>query len=262
LQYAASLAAHSRHPLSQAVAMAYDGHLLPASDVQEHPGAGLSGIVDGKKTRLGSRAWCGPADIQTIPHMELWLDIEGQDPSALMFSDGLRTDSAETISLFHKQGFAPVLLSGDRAPVVADVARLSGIADFKAEQSPAQKYAYVESLKQDGHKVLMVGDGLNDAPTLAAATVSIAPGTAIGAAQNAADIIFMGDKFAPVFQAYETACLTQKLVRENFALAVLYNVVAIPVAALGLLTPLLAALAMSGSSLIVILNSFRVRWRA
>jgi Cu2+-exporting ATPase len=125
--------------------------------------------------------------------------------------------------------------------------------------TPIDKYNYLETLKKENHKVLMVGDGLNDAPVLAGADISMAPGTAIDMAQNAADIVFMGDKFLPVLTAYNIAVLTQKLVKQNFALSILYNFIAVPLAFMGLITPMLAALAMSLSSLIVIANSFRLR---
>lgn len=259
LQLAASLAAHSGHPLSQALVKACQDGLLSISDIEEYPGQGLQGTINNKIVKLGSRKWCGKQDAENFAHLELWLSVEGKDPVPFVFSDTLRPDCVQVIRKFHKAGLYPVLISGDRDIVVQNIAHDCLIDVYKSELSPKQKYSYMERLKQDGHRVLMVGDGLNDAPTLAGATVSIAPGTAIGLSQNAADIVFMGDKIGPVYESYETALKTQKLVRQNFMLAVIYNMIAIPVAASGFLTPFLAALAMSGSSLIVILNSFRIR---
>jgi Cu2+-exporting ATPase len=258
LAVAASLAAYSNHPLSKALTRSYHGVLLNLDQIKEHPGQGLEGRMGDKIIRLGSRKWCGNPDAPQSSHLELWLDLNGEKKIAFYFADQLRGDSRETIARFQKNSLSPVLLSGDREAVVADITEQCAIATFKAEQTPAMKLAYLESLKNSGHKVLMVGDGLNDAPTLAAAHVSMAPGTAIDIAQNAADIVFMGTKFMPVYETFKIASLTQKLVKENFVLAVIYNAIAIPVAALGFLTPLIAAIAMSGSSLIVILNSFRV----
>lgn len=258
-QIAASLAVHSSHPLSMALAKAYQGTLLEASSVQEFPGQGLQALIKGRTVRLGSRKWCGRSDAENFANLELWLNIEGRDPVPFIFSDMLRPDSVQTIRKFHQAGLYPILLSGDRDIVVSNIAHDCLIDTYESEFSPKQKFSYMEFLKRQGHKVLMVGDGLNDAPTLAGANVSIAPGTAISLSQNAADIVFMGEKLDSVYQAYMTARQTQKIVKQNFMLAVLYNLVAIPVAALGFLTPFLAALAMSGSSLIVILNSFRVR---
>lgn len=258
LAVAASLAAYSNHPLSKALTRSYHGALLNLDQIKEYPGQGLEGRIGDKKIRLGSRKWCGNPDAQQSSHLELWLDLNDEKKIAFYFADQLRADSRETITRFQKDGFSPVLLSGDREAVVRDISAECAITTFKAEQTPAMKLSYLEGLKNSGHKVLMVGDGLNDAPTLAAASVSMAPGTAIDIAQNAADIVFMGTKFMPVYETFKIASLTQRLVRENFVLAVIYNAVAIPVAALGFLTPLIAAIAMSGSSLIVILNSFRV----
>lgn len=259
LRIAASLAVHSSHPLSVALTKSYQGGLQPVTDIKEYPGLGLEAVIDHKTVKLGNRKWCGDKNAENTTHMELWLHVEGQPPSYFVFSDALRSDSAETIHKFQKSGLYPILLSGDRKNVVKDIAHGCHIDDYRYEYSPMEKFSYMEALKQKGHKVLMVGDGLNDAPTLAGANVSIAPGTAISLSQNAADIIFMGEKLDPVYEAYKTAQMTQKIVRQNFLLAVIYNVIAIPVAACGLLTPFLAAIAMSGSSLIVILNSFRVR---
>jgi len=174
----------------------------------------------------------------------------------------LRVDAAETITSLKQVGLKPIMLSGDRKAVVDVIAAGAGIDDVYAEQTPPQKFDVLDGLQGRGHSVLMVGDGLNDAPVLAGANVSIAPGTAIDIAQNAADIVFMGERLAPVYAAYDTARMTQTLVKQNFALAVVYNVFAIPLALSGFVTPLIAALAMSGSSLIVIANSFRLKFKA
>jgi Cu2+-exporting ATPase len=151
------------------------------------------------------------------------------------------------------------MLTGDREIVAKTIAAECGIEKIYAQKTPLEKYDVLEELKNKGHKVLMVGDGLNDAPVLVGANVSMAPGTAIDMAQNAADIVFMGDKFSPVLEAYKIAQKTQSLVKQNFGLAVLYNLIAVPLALSGMVTPLIAAIAMSGSSLIVIANSFRLK---
>ncbi len=262
LRLAASLAAHSIHPLSLAITKSYGGALLPLSNIREYPGCGMEGYIGDERVRLGSRNWCGDKSQPVSSHLELWLEIAGKRSTPFYFSDQLRPDALETLNKFRQKGISIILLSGDRETIVQNMAKEAGIEQFYAELSPSQKFEMLEKFKRQGHKILMVGDGLNDAPTLAGANISMAPGTAVAISQNAADIVFMGDKLLPVYQAYETACRTQKIVRQNFILAILYNIVAIPVAALGYLTPLLAALAMSGSSLVVILNSFRMRRKA
>ncbi len=258
LRIAASLAAYSNHPLSKSLTRAFHEPMLPVTNVQEYPGQGMEGVIEGKVVRLGSRKWCGNQSQADSEHLELWLNLNNETLIPFYFADQLRPDSTETIYKFQQTELSPVLLSGDRDTIVRNIAAECAIDSFHAEQTPAMKLACLEDLKAKGHKVLMVGDGLNDAPTLAAAHISIAPGTAIDIAQNAADIVFMGEKFGAVYQTFDTARFTQKLVKQNFKLAVIYNVIAIPVAALGFLTPLLAAIAMSGSSLVVILNSFRI----
>lgn len=260
LQLAASLATYSQHPLSVALCKAYDGDLLAISNVQDHPGMGLEGVYEGQKIRLGSRAWCGDQDQAETENIELWLDIEGDKKEVFSFEDTLRSDSIDIVSSLKDDGLDVLLVSGDRQSVVEDLAKQTGIDDFYAEKKPQQKFEILEDMKGNDKNVLMVGDGLNDAPVLAGANVSIAPGTAIDMAQNAADIVFMGDKFVPVYDTYKTAKMTQKLVKQNFTLAVLYNIVAVPLAVMGMVTPLIAAIAMSGSSLIVIANSFRLRF--
>lgn len=262
LQKAASLATHSHHPLSQAIAKAYKGPLLEIKNIQERPGQGMEAVYEGKTIKLGSRNWCGNQTISSSDRIELWLNIEGQAPVPFYFTDHLRKDTAETINKLKADKIIPIMLSGDRQSAAEKIAQESHIDQIYAEQTPPQKFDILEKLKQDGHTILMVGDGLNDAPVLAGANVSMAPGTAIDMAQNAADIVFMGDKLAPVHETYKTAVLTQHLVKQNFLLAILYNIVAIPLAVSGFVTPLIAAIAMSGSSLLVIANSFRLRFRS
>lgn len=262
LALAASLAVHSAHPLSRALAAAYSGPARALKNISEEAGQGLSASYNGKGLRLGRAAWCG-VDIPLQDNRPaLWFAVEGQPPCVFYFTDSLRTDARATLDTLRARGLDILLLSGDRQEVAEDVARQAGISRIYAGQTPVDKFNVMEQLKHAGHNVLMVGDGLNDAPVLAGASVSMAPGSAIDMAQNAADIIFMGDDFSPVLIAYDTAVMAQKLVKQNFALAIAYNFVAVPLALAGMVTPLIAAIAMSGSSLVVILNSFRLRLRA
>ena len=169
--------------------------------------------------------------------------------------------SRETVARLIKDGLAVYLVSGDRESVSRHIGESAGIpADqVLSEKTPTKKYDILEGLRKEGRHVLMVGDGLNDAPVLAGADVSMAPGTAVDMAQSAADIVFMGDKLSSVKDVRDVAVFAQKLVRQNFLLALLYNLIAVPLGFAGLVTPMIAALAMSGSSLIVIANSFRLK---
>ncbi|WP_262690369.1 heavy metal translocating P-type ATPase [Kordiimonas aestuarii] len=258
LRLAASLAAHSRHPLSRALTAAYDGDLIEMN-VSELPGCGLQAEFEGWDIRLGSRAWCGDQSAATSDHaLELWLAIGDEVRARFAFSDRLRPDAAQVVTALKARYLDVRLLSGDRLAVVAAIAEEAGITAYRAEISPVEKCDYLRTLADGGAKVLMVGDGLNDAPALAAAHVSMSPSTAMDITQNTADVVFQGGRLSPVLEAFEVADVSMRLVRQNFGLAILYNLVAIPVAVLGYVTPLLAAVAMSGSSLVVILNAFRL----
>jgi len=260
LQTAATLAAQSSHPLSRALSAAYTGDLLLLTDVVERAGQGIEGRCEGRLMRLGSRDWCGDEAVpERTGQLEIWLSGEGKPPVPFYFSDQIKADSPEIVARFKAAGLKTVLLSGDRQSVADSVGAVCGVDESVAGQNPAQKYAFLEALKAQGHKVLMVGDGLNDAPALALADVSLSPASGIDMAQNAADIVFMGDLLSPVWEAYTVAQKSQILVKENFVLAVLYNVIAVPLAVAGLVTPLIAAVAMSVSSLMVIANAFRLR---
>ena len=160
-----------------------------------------------------------------------------------------------------ERGLEIELLSGDRAATVAAVARDLGISRFQAELTPVEKVDRLEHLAKSGRRVLMVGDGLNDAPALAMAHVSLSPSSAADVSRTAADLIFQGDGLAPVVIAIDTAHVAGRLVKQNFALALVYNAVAIPLAIAGLVTPLIAAVAMSASSLAVTGNALRLKTR-
>ena len=260
LSLAARLAAASRHPLCRALVEAAGGAAAMAG-VHETPGCGLMARIDGDgETRLGSRAWCGiEEDDGTGTGPELWLARPGVPPVRFAFADTLRADAAETVAALRRQGLAVILLSGDREAAVRAVAEELGIDDWHAACRPQDKVARLEALAAAGRKVLMAGDGLNDAPALAAACVSISPADAADVSRTAADLVFQGEKLGAVVEALSCACAGRRLILQNFALAVGYNLVAVPLAAAGLVTPLIAAAAMSGSSIAVTLNALRLR---
>jgi Cu2+-exporting ATPase len=257
LRAAAALAANSRHPLARSL-LAAAGPVPAAEGVTEHPGQGLSA----GDTRLGSAAFClgakdGTEAREAAP--ELWLTRSGHAPTHFTFDERPRPDAAETVSRLHAMGLSVRLLSGDRAPAVARIATTLAIADWAAEQSPVDKVARVEALARQGRRVLMVGDGLNDSPSLAAAHVSASPSSAADVSQTVADVVFQGLKLAPIARVIATARRARTVMRQNLALSIGYNLLMVPLAVGGWVTPWLAAAAMSGSSLLVIANSFRLR---
>jgi Cu2+-exporting ATPase len=257
LQLAASLAAHSKHPLSQAICHAYNGALLPLQ-AQEVKGFGLEAIYQGQRIRLGKREWCSNEAAENDNLMELWLNVAGSNSLRFTFADQLRPDASSVIAAFQKAGIHTILLSGDRQEVVNSIAHEVGIQEAYAHMTPLDKCRKLEELKVKGDIVLMVGDGLNDAPALASANVCMSPANAMDITQNVADVVFQGKSFKPVLITWDIARFSQALVKENFAIAILYNVIAIPLAVMGYVTPLIAAIAMSGSSLVVIANAMRL----
>jgi Cu2+-exporting ATPase len=259
LRYAAGMAAQSRHPLARALSAACVAPVL--GGVQEIPGRGLTLQEASGETRLGSAVFCGAttpdADAGEVGP-EMWLSRPGRPLVRFTFADGLRPDAAEVIARLQKRGLHVELLSGDRAPVVQAVALAVGLEKWTAQASPAEKCARLEVLRHEGRHVLMVGDGLNDAPALAAAEVSVSPSTAVDVSQTAADVVFQGDKLAPLLEVLHVAHGGDRLVKQNFALAFAYNAVTIPMAVMGMVTPLIAAIAMSTSSVVVIVNALRL----
>lgn len=264
LQLAASLAASSRHPLARALCRAVPG-VAVAAGVREIPGSGLSLAGPEGEIRLGSRRFTGAvaedSEDAGRSNPELWLARPGAAPVRFRFTDALRPDAASVVAALLADGKRVLLLSGDRWAAVADAADRLGIGEWRAEQSPADKAACLEELARSGATVLMVGDGLNDAPALSAAHVSLSPSTAVDVSQTAADMVFQGIKLSPILEVLDVARRSGRLVRQNFAMTFVYNLVTIPLAVGGLVTPLIAAAAMSSSSLIVILNALRLSRR-
>jgi Cu2+-exporting ATPase len=259
LERAATLARASKHPLARAIAKAA-GPGSVAANVRETAGEGIEGFVDGKRARLGRADWAGAAR-GGGEASELWFAVEGDEPVRFTLRDALRSDARETIAALQARGLAIELLSGDRAEAVEAAARELGVAAWRAAVDPTRKAARLEELRAAGHRTLMVGDGLNDAAALALAHVSISPGSAVAASEAAADMVLQGDTLAPIVEAIDVARSARLRVFENFAFAAAYNAIAVPLAALGLVTPLIAAVAMSASSLLVMLNAARLMAR-
>ncbi|MGU3494588.1 heavy metal translocating P-type ATPase [Xanthobacteraceae bacterium A53D] len=256
LGLATRLARSSRHPLAMALARHASG---PAFEtVEEVPGAGVHTRVDGTELRLGSLAFCAAELPAGFPSTATPLAVRFGDRSLVIgLGQQLRADAAEVVAALKARGLDVRILSGDRHGAVRAVAAALHIGAFSAGLSPADKITELERLKAEGRKVLMVGDGLNDAPALAAATVSLSPASGVAVTQAQADAVFIGQRLAPVCMAIDGARTAARLMRQNLGIAVLYNFIAVPLAVLGYVTPLVAALAMSGSSIIVTLNAMR-----
>lgn len=261
LRLAAGMAARSRHPLSRTLSAAC---LAPVAEgVVEHPGLGLEYASPEGTVRLGSRTFCQIEDsvLASVPPAtgpEMWLVRPHGQPRRFSFADAIRSDAAEVIAVLKKRGLQVELLSGDREPVVAAVAQAVGLDHWTSQATPTGKCARLETLRAEGRKVLMVGDGLNDAPALAAAEVSLSPSTAVDVSQTAADAVFQGEALSPLLEVLHVARSGDRLMKENFVLAFAYNAITIPVAIMGLVTPLIAAVAMSTSSVVVIVNALRL----
>ena len=257
LATAARLALSSHHPLAGALAARARGE-APFDAVAEEPGRGISAFIDGIEARLGSPAYCGvdaPADDSATTSVLAFR--HGDETAVIRLHQRLRPGAAETIAALKARGLTCLILSGDREEAVAPVAAAVGIDDFAAGQKPADKIARLEALAAAGHKVAFVGDGLNDAPSLAAAHVSLSPVSAVDLAQAEADAVFLGEQLTPIAEAVAIAARARRLMTQNLWFAGLYNLFAVPLAIFGLVTPLIAAIAMSASSLTVTGNALR-----
>ena len=250
---ALALAQASTHPSSKGLATALRQiGTVPAvvDDIVETPGEGMSGMASGVKARLGRAA-------DAAAGQGMALSIGNHDPLFIPLSDALRPDAAAAVQQLAAIGLPSMMISGDGSTAVAAIARQLSITAISAAR-PHEKLDFIRNAATNGDQVLMVGDGLNDGPALAAAHVSMAPSSASDVGQTASDLIFMGDSLSAVPRAVMAARRTQAIVRQNMALAIGYNVVAVPLAIAGYATPLIAAVAMSLSSVIVVGNSLRL----
>ncbi|MBU8538349.1 heavy metal translocating P-type ATPase [Falsiroseomonas tokyonensis] len=248
---ASSLARASRHPLSQALVRACPE--APTLDgVEEVPGCGLRhGDI-----RLGSAAFCG---VEETPDsgMSLYLRQPGQQLVVFRFRDRLRNDAGRVVSALQSLGLETELLSGDAISAVEAAATATGIGPWQARATPSDKAARIEALRAAGARPLMIGDGINDAAALALAHVSASPANGTDIAQAASDIVLRGDGLSALPYAIRVARRAQLLAQQNIGFSLLYNVVAVPAAVFGFVTPLIAAVVMASSSMIVILNALR-----
>ncbi|MCJ2012406.1 heavy metal translocating P-type ATPase [Methylobacterium sp. J-076] len=263
---AARLALSSRHPMAMALSGCAGG-AAPFPGAQEAAGLGVRAVDGGVALRLGSPAFCGAeaeaaAALAAHPDASVICFRAGEAaPVAFPVRQDLRPDAAFVVAALRKSGRRVLVLSGDRAAAVAAVAGRLGVAEWEAGLTPQDKIARIETLQRDGRRVLMVGDGLNDAPALAAAHASLSPVTAAHVSQAAADALFLGRNLAPVLAVLAAGERARRLMLQNLWFSGAYNLLAVPLAAAGLLTPLIAALAMSGSSVVVTLNALRGRGR-
>lgn len=254
-----TLAQASRHPLSEALRAALEAQGVapaPLDDLNEEPGFGMRGTWEGHAVSLGR-----PMRGQSGDLMAVAFTLNGDMLVLLHFRDGLRPDAATTVRRLESLGLKCSIVSGDRASATAPVAQALELT-AQTGMHPQDKLDAIARLAGGGRKVLMVGDGLNDGPALAAGHVSMAPASASDVGQTAADAVFLGDSLAPVATAILVARRTMRVVRQNFAIAIAYNALAVPLALVGLVTPLVAALAMSSSSIIVVANALRLRGAA
>ena len=260
MRVALALAEGSSHPLSQALAnAARDRGLQPAavSDIREVPGYGTEGMLNGARVRLGRADWVGADD--RVAETSAWLSLGDGTIRRFSFTDSLREGAEDAVQALKAAGHRVLLMSGDATGAVETMADRLGIDQWMAEARPEDKAARIAALKADGAHVLMVGDGLNDTAALAAADVSISPATALDAARVASDIVLLGKDLSTLAEAITTAQKATQRIRENFRIATVYNILAVPLAIAGLATPLIAALAMSTSSITVSLNALRLR---
>ncbi len=258
LEIAAALESRSEHPLASALGQT---RAIPAEEFEIFPGEGIEGVVDGRRYRIGTpefvtaiapAGWSGDAVTSVL------LGDTSGPLASFSFDDPVRPDAPATLSQLREAGLEPEIASGDAQGPVTAVGQALAISRLRWRQSPQDKLDRIHELQAAGHRVVMVGDGVNDAPVLAGADVSVAMGAGAPLAQTTADMILLGESLSPLAAGVATARRALNVIRQNVIWAVIYNLVALPLAAAGLVAPWMAAIGMSASSLLVVLNSTRL----
>ena len=262
---AAALEAHSEHP----IAKAFDGSSLNASNIKVYAGSGIEGHIDGELYRIGRPDFVLEAikgdktsglDLPTEYQTGQWL-LLGNTHTALawlQFNDTLRESSAETVTTLKSLGFQVEILSGDYSANVASIAERLGVTQYRSACSPEQKLDYIQDVQRQGAKVVMVGDGINDVPVLASADVSVAMTDATDLAKAQADAILLSGQLSNLVNALDVAQRCRGIIKQNISWALIYNMAALPLAAMGFVPPYAAAIGMSLSSLVVVCNALRL----
>jgi len=263
LRIATALEAHSEHPLARAFRP--EGPLPPVTEVRNFPGQGLQGVVDGEAWRIGTASFAaglatqGPEELpQDRDVRAVCLGGAAGIVAEFEIGESLRPGAAAIVEALKRRGVRPAIVSGDQPGPVSRLAARLGIGAWRAGSRPEQKLGHVREWQADGRIVAMVGDGINDSPVLAGADVSVAMGSGTSLAQHSADCVVMTSDLATIVDAFDTARRTMRVVRQNLLWAIAYNIVALPLAALGFLAPWMAAIGMSASSLLVTMNALRL----
>jgi len=261
LGIAAALEAVSEHPIARAFSVAHPA--APATGVTVHAGLGIEGSVAGERWRLGRPDWAAALCRRPAPHSagdETIVCLAGEQEVAAVFrlADRLRSGARGQLGKLRDFGLSLEIASGDAPDAVAPVAEAVNVDHWRAGMTPEDKLALLRARQQAGDPVVMVGDGVNDAPVLAGADVSVAMAAGTPLAQTSADMVLLGDSLAPLAAGVAQSRRTLRIIRQNLAWAAAYNTVALPLAATGFIAPWMAAIGMSASSLLVVLNALRL----
>ena len=266
MNIAGALAQHSRHPVAQGLVRACQSHNFnTAASVLVEPGFGIRGEIDGKTYLLGSEIYLNSRNpdykIETFgetPGLVAYLANDDSLIAVFRFDDALRDGAKQLVSNLKDKGVRVELVSGDRKEEVQRIASETGIREVNWDCSPQDKLHIIRKYQKQGQRVAMFGDGINDAPTLATANISIAPTNALDAVKTTSDVLLLTNHLQMIAAARETARATVRIMRNNAAWAVSYNLIGIALAAAGYVPPLAAAIGMSFSSLLVVCNSLRI----